>query len=246
MFTGLIQASGQLQSLGPRQLLVSCKERRLSEGLALGDSVAVDGVCLTVETVADAGFVVTVSPETLNRTTLGDRVDTDWSVNLEPALRVGDRLGGHFVTGHIDGLGTVQSVQQSAESWLITFTVPIALGRYMVSKGSVAINGISLTIADCTEDGTQFTAAVIPHSFGQTNLQRLTPQTSVNIETDVLGKYVAKFLRSPIPAAQVDWPMNASGESGRESGREPNREPSREPIRLPVITSDFLAEHGFV
>jgi riboflavin synthase len=188
--------------------------------LAIGDSVAVDGACLTVETLTGTGFVVTISPETLQRTTLGQSVDTDWVVNLEPALRVGDRLGGHFVTGHIDGIGQVQSLQQTAESWEIGFTVALALGRYILPKGSVAVNGVSLTVADCTEDGTQFTVAVIPHSFANTNLQSLVSQHAVNIETDVLGKYVAKLLRHPTD--------NLGAEHYSE------------------ITPEFLAEHGFV
>lgn len=231
MFTGLVQSSGSVQSLGPRQLLVVCDDSALMNDLAVGDSVAVDGACLTVETVAESGFVATISPETLNRTTLGQIVDTQWPVNLEPALRVGDRLGGHFVTGHIDGIGTVHSIQQSAESWVMAFTVPPRLGRYMVSKGSVAINGISLTIANCTEDGTEFTVAVIPVSFAQTNLQKLTPQAGVNIETDVLGKYVAKFLRSPTALSTQVWPTH-NGLGSELDG--------------PTVTSDFLAEHGFV
>jgi riboflavin synthase len=231
MFTGLIQSSGLVQSLGPRQLMVGCRDQNLMGSLALGDSVAVDGACLTVEIITESGFVVTISPETLHRTTLGQVVDTLWPVNLELALRVGDRLGGHFVTGHIDGVGTMHSVQQSAESWVMAFTVSPDLGRYMVSKGSVAINGISLTIADCTEDGTRFTIAVIPVSFAQTNLQKLTPQASVNIETDVLGKYVAKFLRSPASPLTEAWPTH--------NGLDRELDGS-------TITSDFLAEHGFV
>jgi riboflavin synthase len=231
MFTGLIQSSGSVQSLGSRQLLVNCCDGALLSSLALGDSVAVDGACLTVETMTESGFIVTISPETLHRTTLGRVVDTSWPVNLELALRVGDRLGGHFVTGHVDGIGTVHSVQQSAESWVMAFTVSPNLGRYMVSKGSVAINGISLTIADCTVDGTEFTVAVIPVSFAQTNLQKLTPQAGVNIETDVLGKYVAKFLRSPTSPFADAWPTH----NGLDGG-----------LHAPTITSDFLAEHGFV
>jgi riboflavin synthase len=220
VFTGLIQGSGSLSALGPRQLLVHCQNHGFLNALAIGDSVAVDGACLTVETIEDKGFVVTISPETLRRTTLEHRIDTDWVVNLEPALRVGDRLGGHFVSGHIDGLGQVKTFQQSAESWEMHFTVAPMLGRYILSKGSIAINGVSLTIADCTDDGTQFMVAVIPHSFTNTNLQYLAPHQAVNIETDMLGKYVAKLLQYP-----------ASGQS---------------PQPGPDITPDFLAEHGFV
>jgi riboflavin synthase len=216
VFTGLIQGSGSLYALGPRQLLVRCGNDAFVSALEIGDSIAVDGACLTVETIEDKGFVVTISPETIRRTTLEQGMNTDWTVNLEPALRVGDRLGGHFVSGHIDGLGQVRSVTQSAESWEMHFTVSPELGRYILPKGSIAINGVSLTIADCTEDGTQFMVAVIPHSFANTNLQHLALNQSVNIETDMLGKYVAKLLGHPSHQTQ------------------------------PEITPDFLAEHGFV
>jgi riboflavin synthase len=216
VFTGLIQGSGSLYGLGPRQLLVRCNNDAFVSALGIGDSVAVDGACLTVETIEDKGFIVTISPETIRRTTLEQGMNTDWTVNLEPALRVGDRLGGHFVSGHIDGLGQVKSITQSAESWEMHFTVSPELGRYILPKGSIAINGVSLTIADCTEDGTKFMVAVIPHSFANTNLQSLTLNQSVNIETDMLGKYVAKLLQHPSHRAQ------------------------------PKITPDFLAEHGFV
>lgn len=216
MFTGLIQGSGSLYALSPRQLLVHCGNDAFVSALEIGDSIAVDGACLTVETIEDKGFVVTISPETIRRTTLEQGMNTDWTVNLEPALRVGDRLGGHFVSGHIDGMGQVKSVTQSAESWEMHFTVSPELGRYVLPKGSIAINGVSLTIADCIEDGTQFMVAVIPHSFANTNLQHLTLNQSVNIETDMLGKYVAKLLGHPSHRAQ------------------------------PEITPDFLAEHGFI
>jgi riboflavin synthase len=220
VFTGLIHSSGYLQALGAHQLCVQCCDTTFAQILAIGDSVAVDGVCLTVETVTDANFVVTVSPETLRRTTLGTALQTGWCVNLEPALRVGDRLGGHFVTGHVDGVAQVEQVIQTAESWEISFTVEPALGHYILPKGSVALNGVSLTVADCTTDGTQFKVAVIPHSFAQTNLHALTPQLWVNIETDLLGKYVAKLLSYPNILATV--------------------------TPTPEISLEFLAEHGFV
>ena len=197
MFTGLIQSLGYLKSTAGHQLSIHWATSLGLTGLAIGDSVAVDGVCLTVEELLQQGFVVTTSPETLQRTTLHQRVDTTTRVNLEPALRVGDRLGGHFVTGHIDGLGHVDRVSQTAESWELSFTVAAPIARYIVSKGSVAINGVSLTVADCNLEGTWFKVAVIPHSFAMTNLQELRADNVVNIETDVLGKYVAKFLQLP-------------------------------------------------
>lgn len=200
--------------------MVHCADRPFVNALAIGDSVSVDGVCLTVETLAAEGFAVTVSPETLQRSTLAQRVDTDWPVNLEPALRMGDRLGGHFVTGHVDGIGQVQRIQATDESWEIGFTVPPVVGRLVVLKGSVAINGVSLTVADCTAEGQGFSVAVIPLSFANTNLRLLKPHSAVNIETDVLGKYVDKLMRYPA-AADPLTPVSD-------------------------LNPDFLMEHGFV
>jgi len=220
VFTGLIQGLGHLQPQGQQQLLVTCGgPGALRDSLAIGDSVAVDGVCLTVEMLVAQGFVVSVSPETVQRTTLAQRLQTRQAVNLEPALRVGDPLGGHFVSGHVDAVGVCAGLQQTATSWELSFSVPDVIARYIVSKGSIAINGVSLTIADCNEAGDQFKVAVIPHSFANTNLQALNPGDSVNIETDMLGKYVAKLLRLPGHAAST--------------------------ATLPEITPEFLATHGF-
>lgn len=218
MFTGLIQGLGYLQPQGPQQILVKCGAVPFGDDLAIGDSVAVDGVCLTVETLVAQGFIVSVSPETVQRTTLSQRLQTHQAVNLEPALRVGDRLGGHFVTGHIDDVGEFQGLEQTDTSWELSFTVPDAIARFIIHKGSVAINGVSLTVADCHESGTHFKVAVIPHSFANTNLNTLSPGDQVNIENDVLGKYVAKLLHLP-------------------------GHPSATPA--PEITTEFLATHGF-
>ncbi len=224
MFTGLIQSLGTLHTAGASQLEVRCPA--LAPTLGLGDSVAVDGVCLTVEKCLSQGFLAATSPETLAKTTLARKQETQDPVNLELALRVGDRLGGHFVTGHIDGVGAAQDLVATENAWLLSFTVPKPIAPYIVSKGSVAINGVSLTIADCNPAGTWFQVAVIPHSFELTNLQYLQPRTPVNIETDVLGKYVAKFLR---------WPAETVPASARVESSEPEE-----------ITADFLTEHGFV
>jgi riboflavin synthase len=215
VFTGLVQALGQLRLQGPRHLDVLCEES-FCQSLAIGDSIAVDGVCLTVETFTAQLFTVTVSPETLRRTTLGALVNTNWPVNLEPALRVGDRLGGHFVSGHVDGLGSIDAIVQTEESWEISLTIPDELAPFIVEKGSIAINGISLTVADCNASGNWFKVAVIPHTYANTNLAQLRSQSLVNLETDMLGKYVAKFMRSS-PASARD-----------------------------AITPEFLAEHGFI
>ncbi|TAD74921.1 MAG: riboflavin synthase [Oscillatoriales cyanobacterium] len=218
MFTGLVQGLGNLERLGPDRLAITCDlvtAGAIVPELALGDSVAVDGVCLTVERILAQGFEATVSPETLDRTTLGsaDRV------NLEPSLRVGSKIGGHFVTGHIDGVGWFESAIATATSWELSFQASDRVARYIVPKGSIAINGISLTVADCSDDGRWFAVAVIPHTYSHTNLQDLQPGAPVNLEGDILGKYVEKMLRS------------GSAASGLH--------------RAESITPEFLAEHGY-
>ncbi|NES97823.1 MAG: riboflavin synthase, partial [Desertifilum sp. SIO1I2] len=182
----------------------------ICDDLTLGDSVAVDGVCLTVEQIFPQGFIVDVSPETLRRTTLEHQLRHQIPVNLETSLRVGSKLGGHFVTGHVDGIGYLQASIQTATSWEMTFSVAEAsLSRYLVSKGSIAVNGISLTVAQC-DSGTDrfanrqhFTVAVIPHTYRETNLHYLEPGSKVNLEGDILGKYVERFLEFTPPGTPV-------------------------------------------
>ncbi|NJM97453.1 MAG: riboflavin synthase [Phormidesmis sp. RL_2_1] len=195
MFTGLIQSVGQLQHLGQYQLKIICATPSdpILKGIELGDSIAVDGVCLTVESILSQGFIVSASPETLSKSTLGKVVDNG-RVNLEPSLRVGSKIGGHFVTGHVDGIGQLERSERSANAWEISFkAVSPKVARYIVNKGSIAVNGISLTIADCSLSGDWFSTAVIPVTYADTNLQYLRPGDWVNLEGDVLGKYVEKF-----------------------------------------------------
>ena len=237
MFTGLIQSLGKLKSLGNDYFQISCTSSnsyQILQDLAIGDSVAVDGICLTVVEVLPQGFVAIASPETLRRSTLGAFPDA-W-VNLETSLRAGSKLGGHFVTGHVDSIGALAASVQTANSWEMRFEAPSAahsawqrqIAPYIVPKGSIAINGISLTVADCDADGNCFEIAVIPHSFSETNLSYLQTGSLVNLEADILGKYVAKFLRS-----------------GRGSHPEPWEEtPAMN--SLGTITPGFLAEHGFM
>lgn len=238
MFTGLIQSLGQLKSLGNDRFQVSCtssNSHQILEDLAIGDSVAVDGVCLTVVSVLPQGFVAIASPETLRRTNIASSPDA--SVNLETSLRAGSKLGGHFVTGHVDAIGTLATSTQTANAWEMRFTAPATpnsgwqtqIAPYLVSKGSIAVNGISLTVADCDADGNWFEVAIIPHSFGETNLRYLQPGSLVNLEADILAKYVAKFLRS----------------GGSKLHPEP-WEKNPEINSLAGITPDFLAEHGFI
>jgi riboflavin synthase len=190
-----------MQPLGDDSWQITCisqSSETIMQDLADGDSVAVDGVCLTVEEVLTDGFIATASPETLRRTKLGLESRQQEYVNLEASLRVGGKVGGHFVMGHIDGVGQLLRVEQTASSWEMTFAAPIAIARYIVPKGSIAVNGISLTVAEYQPELYQFTVAVIPLTYTQTNLCYLVPGSSVNLEGDILGKYVEKFL-NPVP-----------------------------------------------
>jgi riboflavin synthase len=223
MFTGLIRTTGSLHSLGNNWVQVTGHlPAAILDDLELGDSVAVDGICLTVTEIQATGFTAAVSPETLSRTTLNHSAG-EICVNLEPSLKVGSKLGGHFVTGHIDGTGYLEAAVQTATSWEMSFQVPDArVARYIVPKGSVAVNGVSLTVAECNAIGSWFKVAVIPLTYAETNLRYLQPGSPVNLEGDVLGKYVEKFLRSGGEALE-------NGE-GTKSG----------------ITAGFLAEHGYL
>ncbi len=199
MFTGLVQALGQVRALGSDRLLISCNDENASlilTDLALGNSVAVDGICLTVTEVLSQGFIAAVSPETLGRTTLAQRQQDDKFVNLETSLRVGSKLGGHFVMGHIDGVGYLDAKEQTATSWEMSFTTTEAIARYIVPKGSIAINGISLTIADYDDARYWFKVAVIPLTYAETNLCYLQLGDAVNLEADILGKYMEKLIPS--------------------------------------------------
>jgi riboflavin synthase len=168
---------------------------------ALGESVAVSGVCLTVVPPLDpATLAFDVSPETLARTTLGG-LAAGARVNLERALLPTDRLGGHIVAGHVDATAEVLSVARAGDSWTFTFSLPPALARYAVEKGSIAVDGVSLTIASL-RDGS-FDVAVIPHTFSETTLGDRKPGDRVNLEVDVLGKYVERLLAARLGDADA-------------------------------------------
>ncbi len=197
MFTGLVQATGQLQRRsGGVTLQIPLGSELDPAQLALGDSVAVDGVCLTVTERSASGFQSDVSEETLRRTTLSAKADRGGWVNLEPALRLQDRLGGHLVSGHVDGLGHVVAVEEQSASWTLRLRwQDSAFGRYICEKASVALDGISLTVAGCSADGAEFWIAVIPHTWSSTTLQHLQRGMAVNLEADLLAKYTERLLQ---------------------------------------------------
>ncbi len=205
MFTGLIQGIGKIKALGNDLFAISVNQHHrkiIMTDLSLGDSVAVDGICLTVEKILADGFVATASPETLQRTTLAQSTIKNKNVNLETSLRVGSKIGGHFVSGHVDGIGCLVESVESQRAWEMTFSTPSKLKNqwqeyiapYIVSKASIAVNGISLTIADCDKEGNWFKVAVIPHTYAETNLAQLQPDDWVNLESDILGKYVDRLI----------------------------------------------------
>ena len=171
------------------RLIVEAPET--ARGAQLGDSVAIDGVCLTVVAADDTTLSFDAVPETLARTALGT-LDQGSRVNLEPALRAGDALGGHYVQGHVDGVGAVQSIAPEGDGRRVRFEAPAELLRYVVEKGSIAVQGTSLTVAAVDEAG--FEVALIPHTLQATTLGELEPEQPVNLETDVLAKYVEKLL----------------------------------------------------
>jgi riboflavin synthase len=192
MFTGLIQEIGRVKKLdlkgGSARLTVSADMVR--EDLQMGESIAVCGACLTVVAWDTSCFTVDVSPETLQQTTIG-MLRSQQSVNLERALRLSDRLGGHLVSGHVDGIGRVVSRSQDANAVRFRIALPVAAMRYIVEKGSVAIEGVSLTVNAVGPDW--FEVAIIPHSLDMTTLQFSREGSEVNIETDLIGRYVERL-----------------------------------------------------
>ena len=189
MFTGLVREVGVVRSLDGGRLTLEAPVT--AAGAGLGDSVAIAGVCLTVVARNGSALSFDAVPETLARTSL-DRLREGSRVNVEPALRAGDALGGHYVQGHVDGVGRVRSVEPEGDGARVWFDAPSGLLRYVVEKGSVAVDGTSLTVAE-TDDG-GFAVALIPHTLEATTLGDLAPDDRVNLETDVLAKYVEKLL----------------------------------------------------
>lgn len=196
MFTGLVEGLGSVVSLSPDAVSLTLQiaapaELTEVESVRVGDSIALNGCCLTVVTIGVRTWSFQAGSETLSRTNLGQLKVGD-VVNIERSLQVGARLGGHFVQGHIDALGTVAAIDQEGEWVHMTFRVPPALTRQMVEKGSITVDGVSLTLVGVTPD--QFRIALIPHTLQVTTLGRRAVGDAVNIETDILGKYLEKLM----------------------------------------------------
>jgi riboflavin synthase len=202
MFTGLIEDVGtivKLERKGDGALLV-VNHTAVLDDLKLGDSVAVDGVCLTITELNSPSFSAEASAETIRRTTLEAKKPHE-TVNLERALRLNDRLGGHLVTGHVDEVGTITSIVPEGNSQKITITVSPKTNRYVVEKGSVTVDGISLTVNEVRDD--RFSVNIIPYTASQTTLTAKRPGDKVNIEADILGKYLER-LAGTKPQGKLD------------------------------------------
>lgn len=215
MFTGIIEETGEVCEIkkGALSARVKVRCKKVLEGTKIGDSIAVDGICLTVASLAKDGFTADVMAETMRRSSLSG-LKVPGRVNLERAMAAGGRFGGHMVSGHIDGTGEVREICQEENAVWYTIAAPASLLRYIVEKGSVALDGVSLTVANVS-DG-EFQVSVIPHTRQETTLADKKTGSAVNIECDVIGKYVEKLLTAP-------------GETRQESR----------------VTEKFLMEHGF-
>jgi riboflavin synthase len=200
MFTGLVADLGKVSAVDATADGVTLAVRtRLAGEITEGDSVAVNGVCLTATAIAGEEFRAEVMHETLRRSSLAE-VATGSDVNLELALRASDRLGGHIVQGHVDGLGAIRSVAADGFARVVTIAAPADLLRYVVEKGSIAVNGVSLTVVDV--GGVAFSVSLIPETLERTTLGAAVPGTPVNLEVDVVAKYVEKLAGEAVTSAQ--------------------------------------------
>lgn len=216
MFTGLVEELGKVKTVarGTLSVRLTVSARAITGDVKLGDSIAVNGTCLTVVDFGDSWFTADVMPETVDRTALAGLRAGD-TVNLERTLRVGDRLAGHIVNGHVDGVGVIRAKQQRDNAVVIRIEASPDVLRYIVKKGSVAIDGISLTVVEVGDNW--FTVSLIPHTASVTTLGIKGPGDPVNLENDIIGKYVEKLMGL------------GSTKSGNQAG----------------LTVDFLQQHGF-
>lgn len=217
MFTGIIQSVGKVSAIAPNasgdwKLTLAVGKLDMTD-VALGDSIAVNGVCLTVVAMTGSSFVADVSNETLNVSAF-KQLSVGSPVNLEKALRLADRLGGHMVSGHVDAVGSVQSIIVDGASWRYAFAMPQDIAHYVAHKGSITINGVSLTVNEVSDSS--FTVNLVPHTLQETNLGELRVGSVVNLEVDVIARYLERLLTGP-------------------SSKSPQS----------ALTAGFLAEHGF-
>ena len=217
MFTGIVEELGLVRTLRllPESGQLTVEGKKVLDGTQIGDSIAVNGVCLTVIRQSEGEFTVDVMAETLSKTNLAE-LKSGSRVNLERALQLQTRLGGHLVSGHIDGVGSLRKITSHGIAQVYEISAPPTLLSYILPKGSVAIDGISLTVIDVESD--HFTVSLIPHTFEQTTLGFKGIGASVNLETDLIGKYVARFMG-----------INTVSSQGK-----------------PDLSLGFLAEHGFI
>ena len=196
MFTGIVREVGLVAAVtgGDGGIRLEIEAPATAALVEIGGSVAINGVCLTTESVERARLVFHAVPETLSRSTLGE-LRRGSAVNLEPALRAGDAMGGHIVQGHVDGIGRVQSIEAEGEGLRVIVEASADTLRYCVEKGSITVEGVSLTVAELHDDA--FGLALIPHTIAETTLARLVPGQRVNLEVDVLAKYVERLLSHP-------------------------------------------------
>lgn len=219
MFTGIIEEKGRIVSIrrGMKSSVLQIAGSRIFGDLKIGDSVAVNGVCLTVTSMANGSFTADVMSETLNRSSLGE-LKVNSAVNLERAMAADGRFGGHIVSGHIDGTGIISKIERDDNAVWYTIKAPEKLMRYIVEKGSIAIDGISLTVAKTSREA--FSVSIIPHTIQETILDTKGVGSIVNLENDIVGKYIERFLT---------WSAEEEKPEEQKSG----------------ITLEFLAKAGF-
>ena len=204
MFTGIVEEVGALRSLrvGQNSAVLDVAATLVSDGSRVGDSILTDGVCLTLTSLRPGGFTADVMPETVRRTTLADRRPGD-ALNLERALTLQARLGGHLVSGHIDGVGTVMRVMPEDNALVVELEAPDSVSAVSVAQGSVAVDGVSLTLV--VVEGRRLRVSLIPHTAAATTLSRLAPGVRVNLEADLIAKYVHAFVTGNKPADGLTW-----------------------------------------
>lgn len=199
MFTGIIEEIGRVQAVNGSDLTIACS--KIVEDASIGDSIAIDGACMTIISFDKTSFRVQVSPESFDRTTLGLLREGD-PVNLERAMAAGERFGGHFVQGHVDAVGNVAQIELQGDFQLWTFTAPPEVAKYLVPKGSVTVDGISLTVVNPIED--RFSVAVIPETLKKTKLHTKRPGAPVNLEADVFGKHILHYLQHALSSSAAE------------------------------------------